>query len=151
MDGVLTALSPGVAGKFYEVATYVVEPDFGLALDKQVISEASWGRLPEDKQQIMQSLFAEMEEVDYYGASISRKEKDLATWEGANGPDSVLKFDGASLAADFEPLNQRLADEVYGAGTGPRMWSKPSNRPVPSLAIRRRSAPIGTPSSSSAT
>ena len=117
VDGVLTALSPGVAGKFYEVAKYVVEADFGLALDKQAISNAAWDSLSPEFQEVMQSTFTEMEEVDYYGASIGGKAKDLEAWAAANGADSVLKLDAASLASDLEPLNRRLADEVYGAGS----------------------------------
>ncbi|WP_323039272.1 TRAP transporter substrate-binding protein [Gemmobacter sp.] len=120
VDGVLTALSPGVAGKFYEVAKYVVEADFGLALDKEAISVASWNALSPDYQQILATTFTEMEETDYYGASIGGKQKDLGIWSGANGADSILKLDAASLAKDLEPLNRRLADEVYGAGA----WDK---------------------------
>ena len=38
------------------------------------------------------------------------------TWAKANGRDSILKFDTANLASDLEPLNKRLAEDVYGAG-----------------------------------
>lgn len=120
VDGVLTALSPGVAGKFFEVAKYVVEADFGLALDKECISVASWNALSPEFQQVLETTFAEMEETDYFGASASGKKADLEAWAAANGPDSILKLDAASLAADLEPLNRRLADEVYGAGA----WDK---------------------------
>lgn len=120
VDGVLTALSPGVAGKFYEVAKYVVEADFGLALDKEAISLASWNALSPEYQEILATTFTEMEETDYYGASITGKQRDLETWAAANGADSVLKLDAAGLASDLEPLNRRLADEVYGAGA----WDK---------------------------
>lgn len=117
VDGVLTALSPAVAGKFYEVAKYVVEADFGLALDKEVISEASWGALSADQQQILTKTFAEMEETAYFEAGLTGKTKDLAAWAAANGADSVIKLDASSLAEQLGPLNKRLADEVYGAGS----------------------------------
>ena len=45
VEGALTALNPGVQIKFCEVANYVVVPDFGLALDKEVISTAAWNAL----------------------------------------------------------------------------------------------------------
>lgn len=117
VDGVLTALSPAVAGKFYEVAKFVVEADFGLALDKQLISNNSWNALSPEVQQILAETFLEMEETDYYQASLSGKQNDFAHWIAANGPDSVLKLDASSLAADVASMNQRLADEVFGAGS----------------------------------
>lgn len=120
VDGVLTALNPGVQFKFYEVAKYVVVPDFGLALDKQVISLATWNSLSAEHQKILTDSYAELEEVDYYQAGVDQKAIDLKTWSDANGADSLLDFDASGLVAAFEPLNKRLADETFGEGT----WDK---------------------------
>lgn len=120
VDGVLTALNPGVQFKFFEVAKYVVVPDFGLALDKEVISTAAWNALSPAHQTIMQEAFDELEEKEYYQVGLAQKAKDLEAWAAANGNDSLLDFDASGLAAQFDPLNKKLAEEVYGAGA----WEK---------------------------
>lgn len=120
VDGVLTALSPGVAGKFFEVAKYVVEADFGYALDKQIIANSVWDELGAERQAILQDSFNEMEETDYFAASITGKENDLKVWSDANGDEAILRLDSSALASEMDALNQQLADEVYGAGT----WEK---------------------------
>ena len=116
VDGVLTALNPGVNGKFYEVCKYVVETDFGLALDKQVISQAAWDALPADQQEILQSSFDELEAQDYYQVGVDLKATDLGTWKAANGDDSVITLEAAGLAEELAPLNKRLADDIFGEG-----------------------------------
>ncbi len=120
VDGVLTALNPGVQFKFFEVAKYVVVPDFGLALDKEVISTAAWNALSPDHQKIVQESFDELEAKEYYEVGKAQKAKDLDAWSAANGKESLLDFDASGLAAQFNPLNQKLAEEVYGAGA----WDK---------------------------
>lgn len=116
VDGVLTALNPGVQSKLYEVCKYVVTSDFGLALDKQVISNASWNALPDDHKNILQTTFDELEEPEYHQVGIDLKEVDLKTWSDANGADSQITLDASNLAAELEPLNQRLATDIYGQG-----------------------------------
>lgn len=120
VDGVLTALSPGVAGKFFEVAKYVVEADFGYALDKQIIANAAWDELGAERQAILQDSFTAMEETDYFAASITGKENDIKTWVAANGEDAIIRLDASALAGELDALNQQLADDVYGTGT----WEK---------------------------
>jgi len=120
VDGVLTALNPGVQGKFYEVCKYVVTTDFGLALDKEVISEAVWTSLPDDQKTALQTSFTELEEAEYYQVGLKLKDVDLAAWGAANGQDALITLDATGLAAEMEPVNKRLADEVYGPGA----WDK---------------------------
>lgn len=120
VDGVLTALNPGVQFKFFEVAKYVVVPDFGLALDKEVISVATWNSLSAEHQKILQDSFAELETVDYYERGIAQKAIDLKAWSDANGAESLLDFDASGLAENFAPLNKRLAEDAFGAGA----WEK---------------------------
>ena len=117
VDGVLTALNPGVAGKFYEVCKYVVADDFGVALDKEVISQAAWSRLSTPQRATLQNEFSALEVPDYYEVGLKQKKIDLGSWAKANGPDSVIALETASLYDDLEPLNARLADEIYGAGS----------------------------------
>ena len=76
-DALLTALNPGVQFKFYEVCKHVVVPDFGLALDKEVISLPAWEGLGPEHQQILQSSFDELEETEYYQVGLAQKPQDL--------------------------------------------------------------------------
>jgi TRAP-type transport system periplasmic protein len=116
VDGVLTALNPGVSSKLYEVCKYVVADDFGLALDKQVISDAAWNALTPEQQTVMQTTFDALETPEYYEVGMKLKNDDLATWRKANGNDSVIQLGVTGLAASLESLNKRLAEEVYGPG-----------------------------------
>jgi TRAP-type C4-dicarboxylate transport system substrate-binding protein len=116
VDGVLTALNPGVQFKFYEVCKHVVVPDFGLALDKQVISLPAWEGLGPDLQQVLQSSFDELEETDYHQVGLAQKPKDLAAWAAANGDEALLDLDASGLAQQIAPLNERLANAAFGDG-----------------------------------
>jgi TRAP-type C4-dicarboxylate transport system substrate-binding protein len=117
VDGVLTALNPGVSGKFYEVCKYVVSNDFGIALDKEVISSTAWNRIPAADRTILQTEMSALEVPDYYQAGLAQKQTDLDSWAKANGADSVITLPGAGLYEQLEPLNQRLATEVFGPGS----------------------------------
>ena len=117
VDGVLTALNPGVAGKFYEVCKYVVDNDFGVALDKEVISSTAWNRLSPEQRTVVQSSFKSLEGTDYYQIGVSQKANDVAAWAKANGPDSIIRLDGSKLFDELAPLNKRLADEIFGPGS----------------------------------
>jgi len=117
VDGVLTALNPGVQFKFFEVCKFVVVPDFGLALDKQVISLSAWNGLSPDQRKILQDSFNELEESDYYQVGLAAKPKDFKAWSDANGADSLLRLDASGLAAQMAPLNERLAEAAFGKGS----------------------------------
>ena len=120
VDGVLTALNPAVQFKFYEVCANVVVPDFGLALDKEVISVAAWDALGEEKQMILQDTFNELEEEAYFKAGLASKSVDLAAWAAANGDVALIDLDASGLATDIAPLNERMANEAFGDGS----WAK---------------------------
>lgn len=120
VDGVLTALNPAVQFKFYEVCKHVVVPDFGLALDKEVISNAAWGSMSADQQKIMQETFDALETTDYYEVGVKQKDKDFATWSESNGADALLNLDATGLIAAMQPVNKKLADETFGEGA----WDK---------------------------
>jgi len=120
VDGVLTALNPAVQFKFYEVCNYVVVPDFGLALDKEVISVAAWEALGEENQTILQDTFNELEEEAYFKAGLASKSVDLKAWSNANGEDALIDLDASGLATDIAPLNERMANEAFGDGS----WAK---------------------------
>jgi TRAP-type transport system periplasmic protein len=116
VDGVLTALNGAVSGKFYEVCKYVVANDFGNALDKEMISETAWNRLSDTDRSTLQGMYKEFEKPGYYEVGVNKRASDLETWAKANGADSVITLDAGSLYEELEPLNSRLANEVYGPG-----------------------------------
>ncbi|WP_158971336.1 TRAP transporter substrate-binding protein [Chachezhania sediminis] len=116
VDGVLTALNPAVQFKFYEVCKYVVVPDFGLALDKEVISNAAWNSMTPEQQEIMQSTFDALETTDYYEVGVKAKKTDFKAWSDANGPEALIDLDASGLIAAMEPVNKKLADEAFGPG-----------------------------------
>lgn len=117
VDGFVSALNPSVAGKFYEVSKYLVSNPFGEGLDKEAISTRAWRRLSDQQQRVVLQTFEELEATEYFQAGINAISTDIATWKRFNGDDSVLTFDQAALVRRMEPLNKRLADEVYGAGS----------------------------------
>lgn len=117
VDGFVSALNPSVAGKFYEVSKYVLSNPFGEGLDKEAISTRAWRRLSDAQQRVVLQTFEELEAVDYFQAGINAISTDLNTWRQANGADSVVTIDQQDIIRRMEPLNKRLADEVYGAGT----------------------------------
>jgi TRAP-type transport system periplasmic protein len=117
VDGFVSALNPSVAGKFYEVSKYLVSNPFGEGLDKEAISTRAWRRLSDQQQRVVLQTFEELEATEYFQAGINAITTDIATWKRFNGDDSVLTFDQTALVRRMEPLNKRLADEVYGAGS----------------------------------
>lgn len=116
VDGLVTALNVAVAVKFYEVAEYVLSNQFGEALDKNLIAVRSWEQLSPELQDLLVSSFEALEEQDYYQAGVESVQQDLATWREKNGEDAVLTLDQAQLEETMAPLNEELANEVYGEG-----------------------------------
>ncbi len=117
VDGFVSALNPSVGGKFYEVCKYVCAIDFGLGLDKQCISLRAWNRLSQAHKDLYMKTFDELEESDYHQAGLNAVKGDFDKWRGFNGADSVLTLDAKAVATRMEPLNRKLADDVYGAGS----------------------------------
>jgi len=117
VDGFVSALNPSVAGKFYEPCKYLYTNEFGYGLDKQAISTRAWGRLNAAQQKTMMDTFDEIEAIDYFKAGNDAIQSDFDAWGKANGADSLVKLDDADIRRRMTPLNQKLADEVYGAGS----------------------------------
>lgn len=117
VDGFVSALNPSLGAKFHEVCKYVVGNPFGEGLDKIVISTRAWERLSAKQKEILSGTMRGLEEVEYYKAGLAAMDKDFGAWRAVNGPDSVLTLDAQELAKRMLPLNQKLADDVYGAGS----------------------------------
>jgi len=117
VDGASTLANLGIAQKFYEVAKYQVTNDFGFGLDKYMISLRTWNGLAKGDQEILQRTFDELEPELYYKTDLAEAPQNLKRWEELNGAGTVVTFEASAAQAKMAPLNKKLADEVYGAGT----------------------------------
>jgi TRAP-type C4-dicarboxylate transport system substrate-binding protein len=117
VDGFVSSLPISIAVKFHEVCKYVVANPFGEALDKELIATRTWNRMTPEQRTLLTSTFEELEPEHYWRASTGSIDSDFAAWRERNGADSVVQLPAAEFAAAFEPVNRRLADEVYGAGS----------------------------------
>lgn len=123
VDGMVTLPNLALVMKFNEVCKHYVSNDFGIGLGKWTIASRVWDGLSPEHREAIQSTFDELEENDYYAAVKRQKPIDIEKWEAANGAGTVLTFDATAAQAQMEPLNEKLADEVFGAGT----WEKIKN------------------------
>lgn len=121
VDGFVSSLPISISVRFHEVCRYVVANPFGEALDKQLIATRAWNRLNADQRRVLVDTFNELEPEHYWRASTASVEQDFAAWRQVNGPDSVIRLPEAEFSRAFEPLNRRLADEVFGAGAWDRI------------------------------
>ena len=48
---------------------------------------------------------------------VKLKDVDVETWRKAQGADSIITLNAGSVATQLEPLNKKLADEVFGPGS----------------------------------
>jgi TRAP-type C4-dicarboxylate transport system substrate-binding protein len=117
VDGMVTLLNLALIMKFNEVVKYVARADWGIGLGKWTIGRGTWDKLSPEHQKLIQSTFDEMEANVYYPSVINQFPIDYANWEKANGPGTVMNIDTAAAQKYMEPLNEKLADEVFGPGT----------------------------------
>jgi TRAP-type C4-dicarboxylate transport system substrate-binding protein len=117
VDGASTLANLGIAQKFYEVAKYQVTNDFGFGLDKYMISLRTWNGLTKAQQEVMEKTFAELEPELYYKVDLAEAPQNLKRWEELNGRGTVITLDATAAQRKMEPLNKKLADDIFGAGT----------------------------------
>ena len=116
VEGLVTILNVMLANKFVEVCKYVVANDFGVGLDKFVVSERSWSRMTPAQQQIFQDTYDEMMPTHFVQRAIDQASLDFKKWEELNGDGTVLRLDAEQLQRTMEPVGRKLADDVYGPG-----------------------------------
>lgn len=114
--GLATLLNVMIASKFVEVCRNVVTNDFGVGIEKIVMSEAAWSRLDASQQELFQATMDEMIAPHYWEAAKSQLAVDFDTWRAANGEDSIITLDGAELTELVQPVAQAAADRVFGEG-----------------------------------
>ncbi|MEO8103468.1 MAG: hypothetical protein ABI790_13155, partial [Betaproteobacteria bacterium] len=77
----------------------------------------AWGRLSAAQQAVLESTFDELEPPQYYEVGVKLKNVDLDTWRKSQGADSIITLPGSGVASQLEPLNKKLADDVFGPGS----------------------------------
>lgn len=117
VDGQVTLSSLAVTQKYYEVCKYAIANDFGLGFDKLMIADRVWEKLPPAQQKIMVDTFVEMEAAGWYKPVADAREPDLQKWAGFNGADSVIRLKDEDLKKITDPVNEKLANEIFGAGS----------------------------------
>ena len=117
VDGMVTLLNLGLVMKFNEVVEFVARADWGIGLGKWTIAGKVWEKFTPEQQEIVQGTFDEMEPTDYYAKVVEQLPLDYDNWEKANGPGTVMDIDTTAAQKLMAPLNERLANEVFGAGT----------------------------------
>ncbi|MSP67304.1 MAG: TRAP transporter substrate-binding protein [Alphaproteobacteria bacterium] len=113
----VTLSSLVISQKYYEVTKYSLRPDFGLGLDKFVIAQSVWKKLTPQQQEILRATFAELEESVWFKTVSDEAGQIIEQWKGFNGADSVVQLSEADGRKVMDPVNQKLMDEVFGAGT----------------------------------
>jgi TRAP-type C4-dicarboxylate transport system substrate-binding protein len=117
VDGMVTLPNLAIVMKFNEVCKYYVSNDFGIGLGKWTIASRVWDKLSSAHRDVIQQTFNELEANDYYAAVQRQKPIDIKKWEELNGPGTVLTFDATAAQKEMAPLNEKLANEVFGPGT----------------------------------
>lgn len=117
VDGMVTLPNLALVMKFNEVCKYYVKNDFGIGLGKWTVASRVWNRLSPAQRQIVQQTFNELEASEYYADVKRQAPIDVKKWEEVNGAGTVLGFDAKAAQTQMAPLNEKLANEVFGAGT----------------------------------
>ncbi|MCC7425764.1 MAG: TRAP transporter substrate-binding protein [Alphaproteobacteria bacterium] len=115
VDGVVTILNIMFANKFIEVCKYVVQNDFGVGLDKFVISQRSYMRMSAEQRKVFDDTFAETMPGGIRLA-LDNASKDFDNWKRLNGPESVNMLDPAEMERTLRPGAERFANEAFGTG-----------------------------------
>lgn len=115
--GMITLVNVMLASKFNEVCKHVVTNDFGVGMEKFWCSERTWNRMTPQQRDIFVGLFNEIVGEHYFGVAKKQAAEDFKIWEQRNGAGTALTLDAAELSRVMQPVGERLANEVFGAGT----------------------------------
>ncbi|MDC0074315.1 TRAP transporter substrate-binding protein, partial [Alphaproteobacteria bacterium] len=120
VDGCGTLASLAIPMKFYEVCKYIARNDFGMGLDKFWVSSRVWNSWSKKNQNIVQESFLALEPIVYAKRVQDEMDPQYKRWEEINGAGTVLNLDSTAAQKKMAPVNEALANEVFGAGA----WSK---------------------------
>ncbi len=117
VDGQVNLNTLLLTGKFHEVGKYWVTNEFGLGFDKVVIAQRVWQRFKPAQQKMMRDLMVELEPTIWYPPLKQKLEDDRKKWQEIHGKDSLIALDPAEANKMLAPNAERLADQIFGAGT----------------------------------
>ncbi len=117
VDGLVTVLNVMVANRFLEVSPYVITNDFGVGLDKCYINNDVYDGMDAGLRTIFDDTYAEIAPRLFIERGLDQAARDLETWRAANGQDSTITLDSASIGTLMEPLGRQFADGAYGPGS----------------------------------
>ena len=120
-EGQVTLSSLVITQKFYEVTKYAILQDWGLGLDKWIVSNRIWNQLTSSQKEIMTETFKEMEQTHWYTPIKNAAASNHRKWEEFNGAGTLLDLSVDEAGSVMNPVNQGLVDEVFGAGTWKKM------------------------------
>ena len=116
-DGLITNLNVMIVNHFYEACTNVITNDFGVGLDKFIMSNRAWGRMSEKQREMFMATWKELSPEGVVYGPIENAKRDFETWKKRNGDGSVFPLDQAEVDKILGPLGEKLANEVFGAGS----------------------------------
>ncbi|MGG5819422.1 TRAP transporter substrate-binding protein [Falsiroseomonas sp. HW251] len=116
VDGLVTNLNVMIVNKFFEVSTNVASNEFGVGLDKFIISQRSYQRMTPEQRRIFDDTWAEVQpaSVDY---AIENAAKDFDAWRARNGADSVYALDLGELERILAPSARQFFEATFGPGS----------------------------------
>lgn len=117
VDGQVNLNTLMITMKYFEVVKHWYRNEQGLGFDKVVIAQRTWNRFKPEHRRMMQELFLELETKKWYPVLGERSAADFKRWEEVNGPGSVLTLDEAEQRRLTAPVAERLANEIFGAGS----------------------------------
>lgn len=117
VDGQVNLNTLMITMKYFEVVKHWYRNEFGLGFDKVVIAQRTWNRFKPDQRKMMQELFLELEAKKWYPVLGERSAADFKRWEEVNGPGTAPTLDNAELGRLTSPVAERLANDVFGAGS----------------------------------
>ena len=96
VDGLVTLTDLALVVGLQEVTKFMMRGEFGLGLDKFLISRRIWDGFTSEQQDVVSSTFTEMEDSFLNLPTIAKLPGIYDEWEDANGPGSVLDVDAAA-------------------------------------------------------
>jgi TRAP-type C4-dicarboxylate transport system substrate-binding protein len=115
VDGLVTNLNVMIVNKFFEVSTNVASNEFGVGLDKYIISQRTYQRFTPEQRKIFDDTWAEVQPQSV-ATAIENANKDFDAWRARNGADSVYSLDLGELERILAPAARTFFDNVFGAG-----------------------------------
>lgn len=116
VDGLVTNLNVMIVNRFFEVSTQVVSNEFGVGLDKYIISQRTYQRFTPELRRIFDETWAEVQPASV-DTAIENANRDFDAWRARNGADSVHALDLGELERILAPPARAFFENIFGAGS----------------------------------